>query len=199
MRQKKRLNTEDRKAQVVAIASRVFYESGYEMGSLGKIAKEAGVTKAALYHHFKNKEGILYSIISNTLDQFLVNLKEISRRNVDPLKELKEMISLLISEVSERTDTKILIEEEVFLSKKYIRILENKKREIATIYEHKLKEIARAGILRNINMTLAKFSLFGIIIWLYQWYKPDGKLSLERIKRDIIEIILHGLIKEDQF
>ncbi len=48
-------NTRD---EIVAVAMRMFIDRGYDKTSLREIAEEIGVTKAALYYHFRTKEEI---------------------------------------------------------------------------------------------------------------------------------------------
>ena len=46
----------DTRAQAQKVALELFAEQGYEKTSLREIAERLGVTKAALYYHFKSKE-----------------------------------------------------------------------------------------------------------------------------------------------
>ncbi|WP_380278384.1 TetR/AcrR family transcriptional regulator [Kitasatospora purpeofusca] len=56
----------DTRARIVAIALELFSEHGYERTSLREIADHLGVTKAALYYHFKTKEDIVQGIVTAT-------------------------------------------------------------------------------------------------------------------------------------
>ena len=47
--------------RIQSIALELFAEQGYEKTSLREIAERLGVTKAALYYHFKSKEDIVHS------------------------------------------------------------------------------------------------------------------------------------------
>lgn len=49
-------NTRD---EIVTVAMRKFIDQGYDKTSLREIADEIGVTKAALYYHFRTKEDIV--------------------------------------------------------------------------------------------------------------------------------------------
>jgi AcrR family transcriptional regulator len=198
VRQGIRLNTETTKAQILKIASYIFYRDGYEKGSLNAVARKVGISKAAIYYHFKNKEEILYNIIIDDIDRLIFDLGEISKRKDDPIKELKEMVDVQVSYMSQKINAKIVFEDGNFLSKKYQEILRKRQKEIVKIYENKLKEIASVRKLKDINVTVAKFSVLGIINWLYQWYNPKGKMSMEKIKENIIKIIFYGTIQEDQ-
>jgi AcrR family transcriptional regulator len=48
--------------RIQAVAVELFTEQGYDKTSLREIAERLGVTKAALYYHFKSKEDIVASI-----------------------------------------------------------------------------------------------------------------------------------------
>src|ERR1700737_916500 len=51
----------DTRSRVQEVALELFAEQGYEKTSLREIAERLGVTKAALYYHFKSKEDIVHS------------------------------------------------------------------------------------------------------------------------------------------
>ncbi|WP_250279559.1 TetR/AcrR family transcriptional regulator [Frankia sp. Cppng1_Ct_nod] len=53
--------------QIRSVALELFAEQGYDKASLREIAERLGVTKAALYYHFKTKEEILVSILRDLL------------------------------------------------------------------------------------------------------------------------------------
>ncbi|MFC7510237.1 TetR/AcrR family transcriptional regulator [Streptomyces thermocarboxydus] len=61
-KQRRRGNTRQR---IQEVALELFAEQGYEKTSLREIAERLGVTKAALYYHFKTKEEILVSIFED--------------------------------------------------------------------------------------------------------------------------------------
>lgn len=62
--------SEATRAQLLATARHLFTEHGFEKTPLDLIADRAGVTKGALYHHFKNKRD-LFQAVFETLEQEL--------------------------------------------------------------------------------------------------------------------------------
>jgi AcrR family transcriptional regulator len=194
-RTKTKLNTGERKAQILDLATRIFYRDGYEKASLQEIAEKAGITKAAIYYHFRNKEEILFDLVSSLSDRLVFDLKQINQKREDPVDQLKEMLIKHISYMKpDKANVKILIEDRRFLGRKYAAIVNDKQREIFKIYRDKLEEIARIGRLKDIDITTANFSLFGIINWLYHWYDPEGKKSIEEITENVIKMTFFGLI-----
>ncbi|MEU6812308.1 TetR/AcrR family transcriptional regulator [Streptomyces sp. NPDC046831] len=55
----------DTRQRIQDVALALFAEQGYEKTSLREIAERLGVTKAALYYHFKTKEEIIVSLFED--------------------------------------------------------------------------------------------------------------------------------------
>ncbi|WP_329565147.1 TetR/AcrR family transcriptional regulator [Kitasatospora sp. NBC_01266] len=53
------------RARIISVALELFSEHGYEKTSLREIADRLGVTKAALYYHFKTKDDIVHGIVES--------------------------------------------------------------------------------------------------------------------------------------
>jgi AcrR family transcriptional regulator len=60
----------DTRARVQQVALELFAEQGYEKTSLREIAERLGVTKAALYYHFKSKDDIVHSFTDDYFAEF---------------------------------------------------------------------------------------------------------------------------------
>ena len=63
MKQSPKLPAPERQAQLIRAAERVMSRRGYVGATTDEIAREAGLTKGALYFHFKNKEEILFAVV----------------------------------------------------------------------------------------------------------------------------------------
>lgn len=55
-----------RKEEIVAEATRLFAERGYEGASMGDLAERVGLRKASLFHHFASKD-VLYATVLGQL------------------------------------------------------------------------------------------------------------------------------------
>jgi AcrR family transcriptional regulator len=58
----------DTRVRILSVALRLFADRGYANTSLREIAEELGVTKAALYFHYKTKEDIVSGILRDYVD-----------------------------------------------------------------------------------------------------------------------------------
>src|SRR5262252_7143508 len=56
------------RGRIQEVALELFTEQGYEATSLREIAERLGVTKAALYYHFKTKDEIIESLINDQIE-----------------------------------------------------------------------------------------------------------------------------------
>ena len=63
----------DTRRRIQQVALDLFAEQGYDKTSLREIADRLGVTKAALYYHFKTKEEILAS----ALEDYMADVREL--------------------------------------------------------------------------------------------------------------------------
>jgi AcrR family transcriptional regulator len=55
------------RARIQSVALELFVEQGYDKTSLREIAERLGVTKAALYYHFRTKDDIVASAVEDLL------------------------------------------------------------------------------------------------------------------------------------
>ncbi|WP_155335215.1 TetR/AcrR family transcriptional regulator [Acrocarpospora corrugata] len=87
--------TEDRprdtRARIQEIALRLFTEQGYEATSLREIAEALGVTKAALYYHFRTKEDIVAGMVADRV-AFLDELIEWAREQPKSMESRREIV-----------------------------------------------------------------------------------------------------------
>jgi AcrR family transcriptional regulator len=65
----------DTRTQLQSVALELFAERGYDSTSLREIAERLGITKAAVYYHFRTKDEILASLI----EDFLTRLEDLVR------------------------------------------------------------------------------------------------------------------------
>lgn len=82
------------KQDLLEAAFREFLEKGYLKTKLEEIAARAGVTRGALYWHFKNKEDLLDSLIEWKDLESIEITNEVLGSSDKPLVKLKKLISL---------------------------------------------------------------------------------------------------------
>jgi AcrR family transcriptional regulator len=81
----------DTRARIQQVALELFAEHGYERTSLREIAERLGVTKAALYYHFKSKEDIVRSFT----EDYFARLDALIARGTDQAPSKQTAMELL--------------------------------------------------------------------------------------------------------
>ena len=188
--------------EILNAAQELFYEKGYEKATTREISQKVGISKAALYHHFTNKEEILFKICLRAADELINNMKRaISRnKNLDvPLKEkLKDiMLEYATTYLKNKNFNKILLHEIEFLSPEKKRVILDKETENVHQLRNFLKELMDQGVIKKFDPTVMTFSIISALHWLYFWFKPEKGLSLEEVIEQIAEMYLEGIKTKD--
>ncbi len=98
MVRKTKAEAEATRSAILDAAAKVFLEQGFAKASLESIAKTAGVTRGAIYWHFKNKLDIFTALH----EQLFISTSEmiaaeLQRDHPQPLKQLQDLcLKLLI-------------------------------------------------------------------------------------------------------
>lgn len=106
--QSRKVTANLRREQILTSANRLFSENGYENTSMNEIAQYVGLTKGALYYHFKSKEAILISLINQIEDRFRKRVNDMGHTQVTPAQYLREV--LLLGAANDRFDLKLAID-----------------------------------------------------------------------------------------
>ncbi len=187
-------------AEILRAARQLFYEKGYEAASTREISARVGISKAALYHHFKNKEEILFRICVEAADELVDNMRRAIARNVESGKPLKEQLTDILIEylrtyLKNENFNKILFHDMEYLPEDKKRVILDKEKENVHQLRAFLVSLMDQGVIRRVNPTVMTFSLISSLHWLYFWFKPQGALSLEEVAQEIADLFLYGMFK----
>lgn len=93
---------EETRRDLLHAALRLFDEKGYQAATLSEIAESTGVTRGALYWHFKNKADILTALAEIHLQPFQKQLDSIPADNVWP--NLTAIYAALFAEIGDNPE-----------------------------------------------------------------------------------------------
>ncbi|MBI5304419.1 MAG: TetR/AcrR family transcriptional regulator [Chloroflexi bacterium] len=71
----RRALVEERKAQILAAAVKVFSAKGFERARIADIARQAGVAEGSIYNYFKNKGDLLVSIPRHAIEPAVTTVR----------------------------------------------------------------------------------------------------------------------------
>ena len=103
-----RTNGDFTKTRILQVAEKLFSETGFDATSVDAIAKDAGVNKATLYYHFKDKQDIVISIFNAMLTHLSDILKwenvegeektEMVKKKLDFVRKNRKTFSIMLME-----------------------------------------------------------------------------------------------------
>ena len=199
-RKQPRLNGQVRLTEIYRAAAKIICEKGYDATSMSEIADAVGITKAGVYHHIPGKQDLLFAIMCYGLDSLENEVIKPARTIDDAEERLRAIVfkhSQLITErsMSSGNPVTIVIDEVAGLTPAHRRKIEQRKRSYVNLVRDTLEELKAEGKLRDLNITVAAFSLFGMILWLSRWYHPGGRLSPDQVAHEVCDIAIAGLIR----
>src|ERR1035438_5098509 len=165
-----------RLAEILTHATNVFCEKGYEGASMRELSRASGMSLAGLYYYFESKERLLFLIQKHTFSTIVQRLKARLEGVTDPEQRIRIFIlNHLEYFVSNQQGLKVLSHEDDSLKNGQGSEIAGIKREYYRICLGLMEDLRRDRRL-DFNTRTAVMSLFGMINWIYTWYKPrvDG-------------------------
>ncbi|MBB5831896.1 TetR/AcrR family transcriptional regulator [Brachybacterium aquaticum] len=87
-----RMPREQRRSQLLRLATRVFTEKGYQATSMDDIATAAGVTKPVLYQHFRSKETLYVEVLDVIGESMLTEVRAITFQAGDTTGRVRDAL-----------------------------------------------------------------------------------------------------------
>lgn len=182
-----------RLADVLAHASRIFCEKGYEGASIRDLSRATGMSLAGLYHYFESKEELLYLIQKHTFTTIIETLRRKLEDSTDPEERLRIFIrSHLEYSLANKQAMKVLVHEDETLTNGRGAEIAAIKKEYYRICFELVEDLRRAKGL-EFSGRLAVLSLFGMINWIYSWHNPRVDADATALAQQMGDIFLRGV------
>jgi AcrR family transcriptional regulator len=186
-----------RLGEILAHATEVFCEKGYEGASMRDLSRASGMSLAGLYHYFGSKERLLFLIQENTFTTIVEQLKERLEGVAEPEQRIRIFIQNHLEYfVANQSGLKVLSHEDEALKNGFGPKIAAIKREYYRICVGLMDELKRERAL-EFNSRTAVMSLFGMINWIYTWYNPRVDGGAEQLAREMGDIFLRGVTHRD--
>jgi len=174
-------STHVRKKQIMDAARKLIMRSGSEHVTVRNMAKEVGISEAAIYRHFKSKTEILSFLADSVADGLLHDIDTAGSVGFTSLDIIDEILRTHLSRIEQRRGLSFLVLAEIisFGDKS----LNKKVSDNIQIYVDRLKLLlsdgVRVGLIsQDVDLKAAALLLFGMIqglvnIWALSGYKFD--------------------------
>jgi AcrR family transcriptional regulator len=187
----------DLRPQILEAAKNLLIEQGYHGLSMRQIAEAVGVSKAALYYHFKDKEELLIAILDAYLDGMESMLDDLRRQPGSSRGKISALVKFILQQPAEqRAIIRLSSQEMAHLSAPARAVFDR-------VYHEKFLDKIRAifedGVqakeLRPVDPNVASWTLLGMM---YPYFYPAHARDLPApadVAQQIAGIFLDGIIE----
>ncbi len=183
-----------RKQEILDAAKKLYSRKGYAASSMRDLAKSLGIKPASLYSHYQSKEEMLWEIAIRCTKEFHGYILPMVQEDRPVIDRLDRMLRGHLRMVIKNQDASAIFFHEWQHLEEPRRSAFAKQREI---YEQAfidvLNEGKQKGVFRDVHIRFSMFTLLSAINWVYRWYKPDGKMSIEEIEEEFSKLLIRGL------
>ncbi len=180
---------------ILACATRVFNDKGYEGASIRDIAQRSRVSLAGLYYYVESKEELLYLIQKHSFTTLLARLEEqLESAGREPEARLRLFIrNHLEYFLQNREAMKVLSHEAESLTPPYAAEVAELKRAYYRRARNLVEDLKQERGLKGLNTRVAVLSLFGMMNWIYTWHNPRMDPTADALAEHIAGLFLKGV------
>ncbi|MGH2599631.1 MAG: TetR/AcrR family transcriptional regulator [Dehalococcoidia bacterium] len=111
------MSTKNRKAEqyehtrrrLLDVAARLFAEQGYAGTGTEEVVRQAGVTRGALYYHFRDKRDLFRAVVEDLQQQALLDVQAAGATAADPWEGLRAGLHAFLDSCLEPSVQRILL------------------------------------------------------------------------------------------
>jgi AcrR family transcriptional regulator len=178
--------------EIVSVAIDCFARYGYQGTSIDRIARAAGVTKGALYYHFKDKEELLFGALDDRIGGFERVVVERVTRLRDPVAALYAVAEICTEQATRSNHRRFMLTLMVealdtypTLSERFRQMMRRFREFLAeTVRIGQRKGVFRRDVEPRVAAQLFVSGLFGTEI---QYYQDPGTVRLADSMRAVTD------------
>ncbi|MDT4912288.1 MAG: TetR/AcrR family transcriptional regulator, cholesterol catabolism regulator [Pseudonocardiales bacterium] len=188
--------TNDRRAELLAIAAALFADRGLRATTVRDIADAAGILSGSLYHHFDSKESMVDEILRGFLDALFDRYREIVAQDLGPRDTLEAVVVASFVAIDEHNAAVAIYQAEArrLAEQPRFAYIGERLTEFRRLWHDVLKAGIAAGSFRDDLDVELSYRFLRDTVWVgVGWYRPGGKLSIDDIARQYLAIVLDGI------
>lgn len=184
---------DEKRRSILDSAAAVFAKLGMERASMAQIAQENNVSKALLYHYYPSKDLLIFDIGRTHLIELEAAIIEADRPDLEPRARLRHLIGGVLENYRTASNFhQVLLNGTGSLTEAQRLELREMERRIVKAFSDVLVDINPALADNRAGVTPVTMSLFGILNWVYTWFRPSGALSREGYADMVTTLFLDG-------
>lgn len=186
---------EEKQHGLLLSAAAVFAEQGMEKASMAQIATHSGVSKALLYHYYPSKDSLIFAIIHTHLVELEASVAAAIDESLPPEAQLRTLVGVVLDKYRGADDAhKVQLVGTSALADDQRAEIRGVERRIVRHFSDVLRRIhpalddADRPLLMPVTM-----SLFGMMNWVYMWFRDGGRITREDYAEVATTLILEGI------
>ncbi|MFE7613253.1 TetR/AcrR family transcriptional regulator [Streptomyces celluloflavus] len=181
--------------RLLATATRLFAEQGYDRTSVQEIVDAAGVTKGALYHYFGSKDDLLHEVYGRVLRLQQERLDHFASSGAPVEQRLRDAAAdVVVTTIENLDDATIFFRSMHLLSPEKDKQVRAERRRYHERFRALVEEGQRTGVFAaDIPADLIVDYHFGSVHHLGTWYRADGPLTPQQVADHLAELLLRAL------
>ncbi|TWC77216.1 TetR family transcriptional regulator [Rhizobium sp. SJZ105] len=185
---------EEKQRSILASAAAVFAEIGMEKASMSMIASHSNVSKALLYHYYPSKDALIFDIVRTHLAELEEAIKAADRTDVPAQERLRLLVKAVLANYEGRdNEHKVQLNGTSALSREQLSELQTIERQIVKRFSSAILDI-NPDLNRDRPLLMpVTMSLFGMMNWVYMWFRPNGPITRDEYADIATTLILEGL------
>ncbi|RXT55395.1 TetR family transcriptional regulator [Bosea sp. Tri-44] len=184
---------DEKRRGILDSAAAVFATLGMERASMAQIAQENNVSKALLYHYYPSKDLLIFDIGRTHLVELEEAIIAADRPDLEPRARLRHLIGGVLENYRTASNFhQVLLNGTGSLTDAQRSELRLMERRIIKAFSDVLVDINPALAENRAGVTPVTMSLFGILNWVYTWFRPSGALSREGYADMVTSLFLDG-------
>lgn len=196
---KQHTEADRRRASIVAHAAELFDRSGYGNTSMTDVANAVNMAKPTLYHYFKSKHSILYSIHEEFVEILLSKHAARASSNLTAKESLLEFIADIVGLMdTHRGYVRVFFEHHRDLPPEEQKRIRKRRDQFREHLIEILETGVEAGEFRNVDVRLVAWAVLGMSNWTYQWYVQTGPYTARQVAQQFFGIVTQGIGVYDQ-
>ncbi|MFE9256880.1 TetR/AcrR family transcriptional regulator [Streptomyces sp. NPDC006879] len=181
--------------RLLAAATRLFAERGYDRTSVQEIVEAAGVTKGALYHYFGSKDDLLHEVYARMLRLQQERLDAIADSDLPIEERLRAAAAdVVVTTIDNLDDALIFLRSMHSLSPEKNKQVRAERRRYHERFRALIEEGQREGVFATATPAdLVVDYHFGSVHHLASWYRADGPMAPQEIADHLADLLLRAL------
>jgi len=178
---------------VLREAALSFNRRGFHGTSLDEVAQKLGITKAAIYYYFPNKQTLLKACFESAMDAAFSNLDRARKEGTSGREKLRMTLAGYLEHIIDELSISVVAMEDDVLATDERDAVKRRRDQ----FEYAMRDLVREGIqdgsIVPCDPKLAVFALLGAVHWVTRWFRQNGSWSTSQLAAALSELLDRAL------